>query len=155
MHHLYFYRDIMGFALIQRYSPGVTAPARRPVYGWITPSYRADHGESLDAIQPLPDQTGLYDMATPDPDHQTLAQAVKRLPDAGITLDGTADHGVSEAICRPDPDGNKVERCRNRPEADWPRDSMGALRMTNTSLDPETLLAEACVADPLDARRRG
>ena len=63
--------------------------------------------------------------------------------DAGIALDGAADHGVSEAIYLRDPDGNGVELYRDRPEADWPRDTAGVLKMTNARLDLEALLAEA------------
>ena len=63
--------------------------------------------------------------------------------DASIAIDGSADHGVSEAVYLRDPDGNGVELYRDRPEADWPRDSSGALLMTNSRLDLRALLAEA------------
>ena len=58
-------------------------------------------------------------------------------------LDGASDHGVSEAIYLSDPDGNGVELYRDRPEADWPRDAAGELKMVTAPLDLQALLAEA------------
>jgi catechol 2,3-dioxygenase len=40
--------------------------------------------------------------------------------DAGIALDGAADHGVSESIYLRDPDENGVELCCDRPKELWP-----------------------------------
>jgi catechol 2,3-dioxygenase len=68
---------------------------------------------------------------------------MRRVIDAGIPLDGAADHGVSEAIYLRDPDKNGVELYRDRPPADWPRDADGNLRMVNARLDLAALLAEA------------
>ena len=64
---------------------------------------------------------------------------------AGIALDGAADHGVSEAIYLRDPDNNGVELYRDRPQRDWPRDADGTLMMSNRQLDLDALLAEAPV----------
>ncbi|MCX8226230.1 MAG: glyoxalase, partial [Sulfitobacter sp.] len=66
-----------------------------------------------------------------------------RIIQAGIALDGAADHGVSEAIYLRDPDNNGVELYCDRPEKDWPRDGDGRLRMINGPLDLDALLAEA------------
>jgi catechol 2,3-dioxygenase len=63
--------------------------------------------------------------------------------DAGIPLDGAADHGVSEALYLRDPDGNGVELYRDRAPEDWPRDADGQLQMINAPLDVPALLAEA------------
>ena len=78
------------------------------------------------------------------PDRRTLGDAVRRLVDAGIPLDGASDHGVSEAIYLRDPDGNGVELYRDRPQAEWPRtpDGEGVAMMTEP-LDVGALLAEA------------
>src|SRR2546429_7392742 len=51
-----------------------------------------------------------YHFAILYPDRQALAGAVRRVLDAGVPLEGAADHGVSEAIYLRDPDGNGVER---------------------------------------------
>ena len=45
--------------------------------------------------------------------------------EAGIALDGAADHGVSEAVYLHDPDGNGIELYRDRPREEWPRDADG------------------------------
>src|SRR3982750_1013319 len=49
---------------------------------------------------------GLYHLAILYPTRAELADALRRLVAAGIPLDGTADHGVSEALYLRDPDGN-------------------------------------------------
>lgn len=59
---------------------------------------------------------------------------------AGLTLDGAADHAVSEAIYLRDPDQNGVELYVDREEADWPRDADGNLQMNNTPFDLQALL---------------
>jgi catechol 2,3-dioxygenase len=64
------------------------------------------------------------------------------LVEAGIPLEGAADHGVSEALYLRDPDGNGLELYRDRPMEAWPRDGEGRLRMVTEPLDLEDLLAE-------------
>ena len=73
----------------------------------------------------------------------SLAAAVQRVIRAGLSLEGAADHGVSEAVYLRDPDGNGVELYRDRAPADWPRDAAGALAMGTQRLDLAALLAEA------------
>ncbi|HEY6808351.1 MAG TPA: VOC family protein, partial [Gemmatimonadales bacterium] len=95
------------------------------------------------APQPPSGTTGLYHFAILFPDRRTLAQAVRRVLDAGYPLEGASDHGVSEAIYLRDPDGNGVELYHDRPDAEWPRGPDGTLRMHTRPLDLEALLAEA------------
>jgi catechol 2,3-dioxygenase len=64
------------------------------------------------------------------------------LIDAGVPLDGAADHGVSEALYLRDPDGNGVELAWDRPADAWPRSPDGALAMVTEPLDLDDLLAE-------------
>ena len=54
---------------------------------------------------------------------------------AGIALDGAADHGVSEALYLRDPDGNGVELYWDRPMENWPRTREGGLAMFTKALD--------------------
>jgi catechol 2,3-dioxygenase len=61
--------------------------------------------ESRGGTPPPPGHTGLYHVAVRFPDRKTLAEAVKRVLEAGIQLEGASDHGVSEAIYLRDPDG--------------------------------------------------
>ena len=69
-----------------------------------------------------------------------LADALRRLSDARIALDGAADHGVSEALYLRDPDENGVELYRDRPQGEWPRDEKGGIAMFSRSLDLQDLL---------------
>ena len=82
-----------------------------------------------------------------DPDGVALlsgaASGLRRLQAAGITLEGAADHGVSEALYLHDPDGNGLELYRDRPESEWPRDAGGVLRMVTDPLDLNALLSES------------
>lgn len=99
--------------------------------------------ESAGGTPPPPGHTGLYHVAILYPERRDLADALRRLNDAGIALDGASDHGVSEALYLRDPDGNGVELYWDRPQADWPRDAEGRLAMVTRRLDLGALLAEA------------
>ena len=54
--------------------------------------------ESRGGQPPAPGTTGLYHIAIVYPTRRLLADALRRLIDAGIQLDGASDHGVSEAL---------------------------------------------------------
>src|SRR4051794_1803663 len=99
--------------------------------------------ESLNGSPPAPGSTGLYHLAILYPTRATLADALRRVLTAGISLEGAADHGVSEALYLRDPDDNGVELYRDRPEKEWPRDQKGDLAMYTRHLDVRALLAEA------------
>ncbi|MEQ9104769.1 MAG: VOC family protein [Rhodothermales bacterium] len=99
--------------------------------------------ESLGGHPPPRGSTGLFHTAILYPDRAALAAAVHRVLEAGIIIDGAADHGVSEAIYLRDPDENGVELYRDRPESEWPREADGTLRMYTRPLDLDALLKEA------------
>ena len=65
-----------------------------------------------------------------------------RLREAGVTLDGASDHGVSEALYLRDPDGNGIELYWDRPKDAWPLDDEGGLTMFTKPLNLSGLLAE-------------
>jgi catechol 2,3-dioxygenase len=134
-----FYSDILGFPLTQRYRDRAAFLGAGGYHHHIG----LNTWESLGATPPPPGHTGLYHAAFLYPDRKALAQVLARIMDAGIALDGAADHGVSEAIYLSDPDGNGVEIYRDRPRAEWPRDAAGGLVMVNAPLDLRALLAEA------------
>lgn len=134
-----FYSDVLGFEVTQRYGRGAAFLSAGGYHHHIG----LNTWESLGATPPPPGHTGLYHTAFLYPDRAQLADALRRVVDAGIPLDGAADHGVSEALYLTDPDGNGVELYRDRPEAEWPRDADGTLAMTNAPLDLDALLAEA------------
>ena len=92
---------------------------------------------------PPPGTTGLYHVAVRYTTRAALADAVRRVLDAGIALDGASDHGVSEAVYLRDPDGNGLELYRDRPREEWPRPADGAgVAMFTRPLDLRSLLAE-------------
>lgn len=98
--------------------------------------------DSAGATPPPAGHTGLFHSAFLYPNRAALGQVIARVIDAGIPLDGAADHGVSEAVYLRDPDHNGVELYVDRAPAGWPRDDSGGLMMVNTRLDVAALLAE-------------
>jgi catechol 2,3-dioxygenase len=98
--------------------------------------------ESKGGSPPPPGTTGLYHVAILYPTRFDLADALRRLIDADIPLDGASDHGVSEALYLRDPDDNGVELYCDRPENLWPRTPDGRMTMFTKSLNLNDLLAE-------------
>lgn len=99
--------------------------------------------ESRKGSPPPPGSTGLYHVAFRYPTRAALAEGVRRVLAAGISLEGAADHGVSEAVYLRDPDGNGVELYWDRPEASWPRNADGSLAMVTEPLDLDALVRTA------------
>lgn len=134
-----FYRDVMGFALTQRYGDQAAFLAAGAYHHHIGLNTWHSRGGA-----PAPaGYTGLYHTAFLYPDRAALAAVLANVLAAGVMLDGAADHGVSEAIYFRDPDGNGIEIYRDRAPQDWPRDAQGTLAMVNAPLNLEALLAEA------------
>lgn len=133
-----FYAGVLGFEVTQRIGSGAAFLGAGGYHHHIG----LNTWESRGGTPPPPGHTGLYHTAFLYPDRVALADALQRVIDAGIALDGAADHGVSEAIYLRDPDGNGVELYRDRPPEDWPRDDHGGLAMVNAPLDLQALLAE-------------
>lgn len=63
---------------------------------------------------------GLYHFALLHPSRQELARAAARLARTRTPIQGASDHGISEAIYLPDPDGNGIELAADRPKEQWP-----------------------------------
>lgn len=134
-----FYQGVLGFEVTQRYGDQAVFLSAGGYHHHIG----LNTWESRRGAPPAPGTTGLYHHAIVLPTRKALAETVKRVLDAGIRLDGAADHGVSEAIYLSDPDGNGVELYWDRPEAEWPREEDGALRMITERLDLRELLSLA------------
>jgi catechol 2,3-dioxygenase len=133
-----FYCGVLGFELQHRYGEEaafISAGGYHHHLGLNT-------WESKGGSPPPPGTTGLFHTAIRYPDRRTLADAAKRVVDAGIPLSGASDHGVSEAIYLRDPDDNGVELYRDRPQDEWPRDEDGAFTMFTKPLDVAGLLGE-------------
>jgi catechol 2,3-dioxygenase len=133
-----FYRDVLGFQLMQRFGDSAAFLSAGGYHHHIG----LNTWESLDGFPPPRGSTGLYHTAILYPDRAALGDALRRLQAAGIRLDGAADHGVSEALYLRDPDQNGVELYRDRPMEEWPRNADGSLAMFTRALDLERLLAE-------------
>ena len=99
--------------------------------------------ESRGGSPPPRSTTGLYHTAIRYPDRKALADALRRVTDAGIPLTGASDHGVSVALYLRDPDDNGVELYYDIPKEDWPRDADGKPTMWTKPVDVAALLAEA------------
>lgn len=133
-----FYRDVMGFEVQQKFGDQVAFLAAGDYHHHIGLNTWQSRGGT-----PAPaGHVGLYHTAFLYPHRAALATALQRVQDAGVTIDGSADHGVSEAIYFTDPDGNGIEIYRDRDPRDWPRDADGGLAMVNSPLDLDALLAE-------------
>jgi catechol 2,3-dioxygenase len=140
---LRFYRDVLGFEVTQGYGQDAVFVSAGGYHHHIGLNTR----ESKGGPPPAPGTTGLYHMAILYPTRASLADALRRLVEARIPLDGAADHGVSEALYLHDPDGNGVELYWDRPKATWPRNPDGSLAMYSRALDLNNLLAEPHPAD--------
>jgi catechol 2,3-dioxygenase len=134
-----FYCGILGFELMARMGEQAAFIAAGDYHHHIG----LNTWESASATPPPPGHTGLYHHAILFPTRRALAEALKRLIDAGWPLTGASDHGVSEALYLDDPDGNGVELYRDRPMSQWPRTADGSLTMYSHHLDLADLLAEA------------
>jgi catechol 2,3-dioxygenase len=70
--------------------------------------------------RPAGRHAGLYHFALLHPSREELARALVRLANTRTRIEGASDHGISEAIYLPDPDGNGIELAADRPRAAWP-----------------------------------
>ena len=134
-----FYCGVLGFQLMQRFgreAAFISAGGYHHHIGLNT-------WESAGGRPPAPGTTGLYHLAILYPTRAALADALRRLIDAGIKLDGASDHGVSEALYLRDPDQNGVELYCDRPKAAWPHTPDGQLAMVTRPLDLDALLTAA------------
>ena len=63
---------------------------------------------------------GLYHYALLHSSRENLARTAARLISTSTYIQGASDHGISEAIYLPDPDGNGIELAADRPREQWP-----------------------------------
>ncbi len=133
-----FYSGVLGFEVMQRMGNSAAFLSAGGYHHHIG----LNTWESSGGPPPPPGATGLYHIAIRYPNRAALADALRRLIAAGISLEGAADHGVSEALYLRDPDGNGVELYRDRPPAEWPRAPEGRLQMFTRPLDLDALLGD-------------
>ncbi len=134
-----FYCGVLGFEMTQRDGPSAAFISAGGYHHHIG----LNTWESQGGHPPAAGTTGLYHLAILYPERAELADALRRVFEAHIALDGAADHGVSEALYLRDPDQNGVELSWDRPQAEWPRTADGSLVMYTRRLDLEQLLNTA------------
>ena len=133
-----FYCGVLGVQLMQRYGEEAAFISAGSYHHHIG----LNTWESAGGKPPAPNTTGLYHIAILYPRRLQLADALSRLIQANISLEGASDHGVSEALYLRDPDGNGVELCWDRPRELWPQNSTGEIEMFTRPLNLRDLLAE-------------
>ena len=134
-----FYRDVLGFQVQQAGRSAAFLSA-----GGYHHHVALNTWESLGGSPPPAGSTGLFHVAFRYPSRASLARAVKRVLDHGVTITGASDHGVSEAVYFRDPDDNGVELYYDRAEQEWPRPPDGrGVAMFSEPLDVDALVAEA------------
>jgi len=134
-----FYSGVLGFEVMQRMGDSAAFLSAGGYHHHIG----LNTWESSGGSAPPAGTTGLYHLAIVYPSRAKLGDALRRLIEAQIPLDGAADHGVSEALYLRDPDGNGVELYWDRPQEAWPRDAKGGLAMYTRPLDLQRLLDAA------------
>lgn len=130
-----FYQDVIGLRLLEQTSTAVTLGTA------VRPLVQLRHlGDGCFVSH----TAGLYHMALRVPTRQALANWLSHygMLDAPH-WQGSADHGVSNALYLSDPEGNGIEVYWDRPRAEWPQSSDGSLTMYTRALDLQTLLREA------------
>ena len=133
-----FYQGVLGLELTQRFGREAAFLSAGGYHHHIG----LNTWESQGGSPPPPGTTGLYHVAILYPTRAALADALRRLIEAKIPLEGAADHGVSEALYLRDPDENGVELYWDRPREQWPRTASGGIEMFTRRLDLEELLKE-------------
>lgn len=134
-----FYSDVLGFPVTVRAGDEAAFLAAGDYHHHIG----LNTWNSLGATPPPRGHTGLYHTAFLYPDRKALAQVYRSVLDAGLSLTGWADHGVSVAIYLDDPDGNGVELYYDKPRDEWPTNEDGSIKMFNKRFDLDALLASA------------
>jgi len=136
-----FYCGVLGFELMQRYGTEAAFISAGGYHHHIGLNTWQSRGGS----PPAPGTTGLFHLAIRYPTRASLADALRRLVEARVPLEGASDHGVSEALYLADPDGNGVELYWDRPREDWPPPAGPGEKvgMYTRPLDLDALLAEA------------
>src|SRR5919108_3057481 len=106
-----FYQDAIGLRMHRREDPVAVMGAGREDLVVLVEEQTARRAAR---------HAGLYHFALLVPNRTELARALQRLAVTRTPIDGASDHGISEAIYLPDPDGNGIEIAADRPREVWP-----------------------------------
>jgi catechol 2,3-dioxygenase len=133
---LRFYRDLLGFEVMQKYGSQAVFISAGGYHHHIGLNTWHSKGAGPAPVQ----AAGLYHVAILYPTRKDLAVIFKRLMDENYPLTGASDHGVSEAIYLNDPDGNGVELYWDKPKEQWPVNEKGELMMVTDHLNLNELV---------------
>jgi catechol 2,3-dioxygenase len=147
---LAFYSGLLGLEVTQRLGDSAAFLSAGGYHHHIA----INTWESLGGSPPPPGSTGLYHTAIVYPTRASLADALYRVLQAHIPLEGASDHGVSQSIYLRDPDDNGVELYWDKPKDQWPRTPDGKLAMFTHSLDLTSLLQEASLVPKIGSGPR-
>jgi len=116
-----FYRDTLGFNEISRMHGAAIFSSGRTHHELLLIEVG---GSASERTAPKP---GLYHIGLKIGDGPEAAQkAYKELVEAGVTIVGTGDHGVTHSIYILDPDGNELELYADVSE-EWKNDPLAVL----------------------------
>ena len=107
-----FYQDALGLRLHRREDPVAAMGAGEEDLVVLVEEQKARRAGR---------HAGLYHYALLMPSREELARALQRLAATRTPIEGASDHGISEAIYLPDPDGNGIELAADRPRGAWPK----------------------------------
>ena len=133
-----FYRDVIGLQVISRGNSSVHLGAGGTAF--LELLHRPD------ALPDDPAAAGLFHTALLLPSRMDLGRWLSHIGKLGQSLDGAADHLVSEAAYLSDPEGNGIEVYADRPREGWRWTEAPDGRrvgMANLPLDAETLMRTA------------
>jgi catechol 2,3-dioxygenase len=133
---LQFYCNVLGFELMQYRGARAALISAGGYHHHIALNSR----QSLGGAPPPRGTTGLDHFAIVYPTQAVLADTIRRLIASNITIERASDHGVSEAVYVPDPDGILIELSWDRPLEQWPRTPTGDLAAGDKQLDVQELL---------------
>lgn len=138
-----FYEEILGLSILQSdpslIALGIAEEPNAPLL-YLHESPRAPHR--------TPGSAGLFHIAFRVPDEPALADALRRIRNAGHHLDGASDHEISHALYLRDPEHNGLEIYFDMPQEEWPVESNGQLRLATRRLDFERLLHAPATETP-------
>jgi catechol 2,3-dioxygenase len=134
-----FYRDVLGFSVLERDDETATFGAGESEAPILELT-------ALAGARPKPRRsTGLYHIAILTPSRDALARVLYHLAISRYPLQGASDHLVSEALYLADPDGNGLEIYRDRPRSDW-YDANGQFQMGTLPLNLDKLVEEGALS---------
>ena len=134
-----FYRDVLGFDLVQEWQGTVAFMSAGGYHHHIA----LNTWRSLGGPPPAEGHAGIHHIAFTYPTRKDLAIAYQRLLDHGVEISSLLDHGVTEAIYFNDPDGIGIEISWDCPEERWVWLDDGTLHVAHSvPFDGDDLLAE-------------